>query len=355
MPTNKKFMNKPPFRIEHQLCHSLELVVGDGGTRRLRRTAGTTPSQGLRTLSRKDYLPGEPNIPLNDKTIAEDLEEEFATRDLDRLTPWLWLVATQSSSHISSLTHQRVRGRQIIITENPGLHLVWHYNRVFVKPLPKYLLSHTFWTYYFLFTDSPIPEPQRTELRQAALGFLRSYMYLIQRRSDFDLAVEHGLLPKKIKYADFIRLIRSLGEVDDSMVSPRYSFGELRLSRLNIWIKVALFRFTYFKSESQYMAYFGRMFGPIVAFFAVFSVLLNAMQVALSALPYIDSDVPTAERWREFAVTTREFSIFSLYLVAAILMLTMVVFAWALGREAVFALKDLYRKRRQRKQGLSSP
>lgn len=36
--------------------------------------------------------------------------------------------------------------REIIVTEGPRLHLVWIYDRVFIKPLPRYLLSYTFWS-----------------------------------------------------------------------------------------------------------------------------------------------------------------------------------------------------------------
>jgi hypothetical protein len=43
-----------------------------------------------------------------------------------------------------------VRGRRVTITEKPALHLVWFYERVFVKPLPKYLLSHAFSEHYSL-------------------------------------------------------------------------------------------------------------------------------------------------------------------------------------------------------------
>jgi hypothetical protein len=43
-----------------------------------------------------------------------------------------------------------MKRREIVVTEDPRLHLVWIYDRVFIKPLPKYLLSHDFWQIYLL-------------------------------------------------------------------------------------------------------------------------------------------------------------------------------------------------------------
>lgn len=338
-------MDQPPFSIENQLCKSLELV-NQGGTNAIRRS-GLPNQEGQPPTHPKDYLPGEPSIPLSGPTIGVHLEEELATRDLDQLARHLWLVATQDSSHISSLTHQLARGREIVITEKPGLHLVWHYNRVFIKPLPKYILSHTFWAFYLISPDSPIPDPLRSDLREAALGFLRSYVYLIRRRSDFDLAMheDHRLLPRKTKYRDFARLTKSLDTIDDTMVSPRYSYGELRLSRLNFWIKIFLFRIAYHTSEGQYGPRFARFFTPLAFLFAVFSVQLSAMQVVLAALPVMgDSGVS----WKDFAKLSRGFSIFTLFVVAITLLFLLVAFLSLASREAIYALKDLYHKRRLR-------
>lgn len=227
-------MDRPPFSEDDELCTGL-VIIKLGQTNVIQRS-NKPAVQPPGPARQKDHLPGEPNIQLDNATISAHLDEELATADLNRLSAHLWLVAKQDSSHISSLTHQIVRGREIVITERPGLHLVWHYNRVFIKPLPKYLLSHAFWDFYLISPSSPVPEALRNDLRKAALGFLRSYSYLVRRRSYFDLVMneDHRLLPKKTKYADFVRLMRSLEAVDDSMVSPRYSYGELRLSRLNI-------------------------------------------------------------------------------------------------------------------------
>ncbi|MCJ1357989.1 MAG: hypothetical protein MMC33_007987 [Icmadophila ericetorum] len=154
----------------------------------------------------KDTLPGNPRILLQDPNIGLSLRQDLTTPDLNILAPHLWLVAKQDGEHISPLTHQLVRGRQIIITEKPELHLVWVNDRVYIKPLPIYLLSHAFWQYYLVSNNSPIPDPLRCHIAQAALGLLRSYARLIQHKSDFRLAQDttHQLLPKNIRYSQFI-------------------------------------------------------------------------------------------------------------------------------------------------------
>lgn len=55
-------------------------------------------------------------------------------------------MSTQSSSDVSSLHQQKVKWRKIIVTEDPRLHLIWKYDRMFIRPLPRYLLSYTFWS-----------------------------------------------------------------------------------------------------------------------------------------------------------------------------------------------------------------
>lgn len=278
--------------------------------------------------------------------IGIHLKVESLTEDLGRLSPHLWLVATQDSAHISSLTHQVVSGRDIVVTEKPELHLIWHYDRVFIKPMPKYLLSHTFWDFYLTSALSIIQEPLRGTLRKAALGFLRSYRYLIKHRSDFNLAMrdDKSLLPKGTKFSSFARLISSL-DIDDDSVSARYQYGELRLSRLNFWIKIFHFHFTYHKVEGQYGPYFARFYGPILFVFGLFSVILSGMQVVLAAMSLVDD---SASSWQNFAIMSRGFSVFTLIVVLVIICFLALAFAALAVREIIFALKDLSRKRRRK-------
>ena len=116
----------PPFCAEHQLNSELdESQAGPG-----------TPAH---------HLPGYPHIPLTDRRrIWAFLLEEFCSNDLDKMADRLWWMTKQDSASISPLHRQRVKRRAIVVTEDPKLHLVWIHDRVFVKPLPRYILSHRF-------------------------------------------------------------------------------------------------------------------------------------------------------------------------------------------------------------------
>ncbi|KAI4866629.1 hypothetical protein F4820DRAFT_243676 [Hypoxylon rubiginosum] len=80
--------------------------------------------------------------------------------------------------------------------------------------------------------------------------------------------------------------------------------------------------------------------------FGVLSVLLSAMQVALAAVPLIDA---SSGSWFDFALVSRGFSIFTLVVAAVIICYLLLDLITLVSRETVFALKDLYRKRRSNK------
>ncbi|PWY71354.1 hypothetical protein BO83DRAFT_417931 [Aspergillus eucalypticola CBS 122712] len=331
-------METTVFKPEEQLHHNLKIVEGH-----LRRPPQQQDSQG--TTTQKTYLPGNPRIGLDDASaIASYLQRELLTPDLNKLSPHLWLVAKQDSSHISPLTEQLVRGRGIIVTERPELHLVWFDNHVFLKPLPKYLLSHAFWSYYLASPTSPIPTQTRHELTQAAYGLLRSYAYLIQHKSDYLLATrqETRLISPKITYGAFTQFINRCYNVSDDFVSPRYHFGELRLTRLNFWSRVFLGKLNYQKVEWQYGAYFARYYAPILFVFGVFSVLLSAMQLVIAVQGVPDSS--SGSPWWTFAAVSRNFSIFTLIFVAGVTACLVSMVLVLAGRELMYALNDLVRK-----------
>lgn len=274
---------------------------------------------------------------------------EFRTEYLDRFSPHLWLVATQSHSHISSLTHQLVRRRNIIISEDTRLHLLWYHDCIYLKPLPPYLLSHAFWA-YLLHPSSPIPSPARDHILLAARGYLRTWCYLITHKSDFELAVTLHLLPQTpaLTFGALMRLLARVGDnVSAADVSPRYAFGELRVSRINFWSQVMLKRFYYHKSGGQYSAYFSRYFATILFLFAFFSTALSAMQVALAALA--TGNAPVGQfggNWEAVVVVSGWFSVVVLMFVASLLLFLGTKWVFMVGRETIFALNSLWRKRK---------
>lgn len=98
-----------PFSKANQLVHDLELDDG---------------------ASAATALPGYPSIMLGDTPqVRRLLEKELWSEDLEAMAPRLWIMTTFSSTNINSLHHQRVKGREIIVTEERRLHLVWIHNR----------------------------------------------------------------------------------------------------------------------------------------------------------------------------------------------------------------------------------
>ncbi|KAH7232188.1 uncharacterized protein BKA55DRAFT_580788 [Fusarium redolens] len=323
-------MAECPFKLNDQLCD--EMNIDSAGI--------ITPSEDEHGKLRPEFLPGCPRINLNDPNMGAYLTKELLTPELNEFEPYLWLVAKQDGTHISSLTEQIVRGRNIIITEKPSLHLVWAHNRIFIKPLPLYLLSRPFWDYYLLSDKSPIARSSQQDILQAANGLLRSYSFLVQHESDFAIATDEKvrLVPREISYTKFAQLTRLLEGINNKDVSPRFHFGELRLTRLNFWYKVFLLGFNYSKVDWQYSAYMARFYAPILFIFAIFSVVLAAMQVNLA----VDDSQPIAVR-----NAYRGFSNFTLHFILVVMAFLLVILIIMVLRELIFAISDLIQKKRR--------
>ena len=124
----------------------------------------------------KNNLPGHPRVHLDNKDeLLLFLGKEFCSQDLDRLAPRLWWRSTQDSKNISPLHRQKVKKREVIVTEDPKLHLVWIHDRLFIKPLPEYLLSYNFCKQYVLGNYiAPNANNRSQRIKKAALGFLRT-------------------------------------------------------------------------------------------------------------------------------------------------------------------------------------
>lgn len=163
-----------------------------------------------------------------DAEVHSFLSEELNTPVLDELYERLWLVASMSGASIDPLHRQIVKGRNIVPSEDPKLHLVWHDDKIYLKPIPVCLLNHDFWTTFLPSStekSSPIvnrPPVSRKALgefdRTAAVGFLRSYAFLIQHYLDFILARDHHLIPRDIdwiKWSTFIVHHRTRAQMEE--------------------------------------------------------------------------------------------------------------------------------------------
>ncbi|OAQ63136.2 subtilisin-like serine protease [Pochonia chlamydosporia 170] len=288
------------------------------------RSKGTFPLNGQQYVN-MDFI--ERAVP----TMAF-LEDELNTPNLNKLHDDLWVAGRPMPPR--PLTYQLAASRNITVMESMDLHLVWEPGRIFLKPLPRYLLNSTFWAEHLAceeaLSNSNVPQgavshsqrqtpphrpavhtnPQklisqhikdpaetlrdrRRHLYSSAYGFLLSYTALIQHESDFHIAQANHLVPSDLPWDSWRQL--SFALLKDSphgiaRVNKRYHYGELRLGRLN---KIARLRSlrkfrlaglmrgykfefsTYGQQLSAYLA-------PIVTAIAYVLLVLTAMQVGLA-------------------------------------------------------------------------
>ncbi|KAF3922274.1 hypothetical protein ABW20_dc0104885 [Dactylellina cionopaga] len=144
--------------------------------------------------TKRDHI----SIPTYDD--SEFLQRELLVKRLDDIQDHLWLVGRPMPPR--PLHYQVVLARNIIITESMELHLVWSGDRIFVKPIPSYLLDMDFWTNYLdSYDDMDMGKRQtREELSKSARGFLFTYTALIAHESDFRIAKDSGLLPLAVTW-----------------------------------------------------------------------------------------------------------------------------------------------------------
>ncbi|KAI0125985.1 hypothetical protein BJ170DRAFT_633362 [Xylariales sp. AK1849] len=255
----------PPFSVAHQLSSALNKPAGSS------------------LLAQR--LPGYPCVPLQDRRKVMDfLNKEFCSGDLDRIADKLWWMSKQDSGNVSPLHRQSIKRRVIIITEDPKLHLVWVYDRIFIKPLPRYITSHTFWQDYLYDDADDDTQEYQIRIRKAALGYLRTYKYLVQYESDFRIAQDSSLrlIPNDITWEQFSNFLSGLADISDHDVSLRYAYGEIRLTRLNFYAPFLLHKSNFQRVEYQYGTYFARFYGPVLFVIGIMSVILSGMQVSVA-------------------------------------------------------------------------
>ena len=216
---------------------------------------------------------------------------------------------------------------------------MWYYDRIFIKPIPPYLLSHAFWRYI---------EENDQELVMAAKGFLRSYTYLIRYEADFRRAqsCELGLIPKgdgehEITFERFAAFIAPFAKLDDTQVCPRYEYGELRLSRLNTWAPFLVGKLTYHHINAQWSVFFSRAFAGVLTTLLVLNTMLSSMQVELAVQA---APIPS-EAWNSFSQVSRWFVVAVMTIVLCILVVFFIVVLFLLFHDLAYARMMILRKR----------
>jgi ABC-type sugar transport system permease subunit len=173
------------------------------------------------------------------------------------------------------------------------------------------------------------------------MGYLRTYRYLIQHESDFNITQQDNLrlIPKDVDWVSFCQFISELDHIEDSDVSGRYCYGELRLTRLNFYAPLFLRKFHFEQAHGQYGDFFGRLYGPILFVFAVISIILNSMQVELAVEQLV------AAHWVSMWSVSRWFSTLSLMGAAVISVWFILVWLWMFLDEWIYTVRRRLEKR----------
>lgn len=225
--------------------------------------------------------------------ISAFLHNELSLGRLDEMLQHLWLAGAKQAP--KQLHAQVAVGREIVVVDQMDLHLVLDYDRrIFLKPIPRFLLDSQFWQsnlecpYGCMCLDPPAASC-RGNLRRVALGFLYTYVCLISSETDFFLANEKRLLPRKamdstMEWSEWKTTARELlREHRPENVHPRFLRAELRLSWID-WIN----RFTrspsfeYLRGYSNYTSFYRDNFRVMTALTVFLALVLSAMQVGLS-------------------------------------------------------------------------
>ncbi|KAI0399115.1 hypothetical protein F4802DRAFT_590887 [Xylaria palmicola] len=253
-------------------------------------------------------------------TFSRFLEVEFSLARLDDVYSKLWRVGYPRPPR--PLHTQLQLGRMIVLTDSLDMHLVWGNGKIFLKPLPRYLLEPEFWDAH-LAPDPPAGsahdvQPQAREtspaakqgaptlesrssttpdasspsqrgIRGSALGLLYTYACLIAHPNDFRLALEQGLIPSDAGSAPDWETWRAfavelLHPDIARQVHRRFERGELRLDRLN-WIyifKGLPFSKIYYTPWTTYTDFVTANLSLVAATTVYIVIVLTAMQVGLS-------------------------------------------------------------------------
>ena len=243
------------------------------------------------------HVPNEPLIAFDDgEAVGAFLNRELSCTLLDNLYPHLYYVARKSEQHVEPIHRHVLKGRNLIISEQVSLHLVWSQRTIYLKPIPHCLFSYEFWERH-LIKDGQLP--QTAANRRAALGLLRSYSRLIQHESDYLLAKEVHLVPSQSTYSQFQRFIQHFRRIPDQDVALRYRYGQFRLTRLQFTLRsLKLYRLIILPSRAHEIPWgyeykmtdsgktgsiVGWLVAPFIGCFAVLSIVLSSMQVLLGA------------------------------------------------------------------------
>lgn len=227
----------------------------------------------------------------NEKSILTFMTSQLDVSRLTKINQYLWLAGLEIPAR--ALHHQIAVGLRITITEQADLHLLRDETRIFIKPLPEFLLRHSVWQDYIC---------GNRELHENASGFLLSYLWLICLKSDFKVAHDLGLLPDTVNWETWTQyakcMVHTIDHVGYKGINIRYRRGELRLGRVT-WIyrlcpitfSFRNFPHSYVYGYHTYASFLQANLAWLVSVFVYIALVLQAMQVGLSTKTLSESNV----------------------------------------------------------------
>ncbi|KAF4767070.1 hypothetical protein N7455_006813 [Penicillium solitum] len=239
------------------------------------------------------------------------VEKELDLQRLSHIFDWLWVAGRPMPPR--PLHYQLLLNREIFVTERMDMHLVWTTGRIFLKPIPRFLLEPCFWKTY-LSCDKTCKSMQgcskeckSQSLRKRAIGFLFSYTALILHESDYYIARDKHLLPS-------------------GGLNKIYYFSRRPLLR------------GYMANWNQYGTFFQDNFGWLASATVYVAIVLAAMQVDLATKALANNDT--------FQSASHRFTVFSILGPLAASGLIILFFCYFFVDNWVVTLA--YRKRRLR-------
>ena len=260
--------------------------------------SGNSPSSNVgigRLILPVVYQAKDPDLKLLDPTQEEELRK-YLSNDLDvdglnKVHKHLWLAGLPRCAR--PLHHQLMIDRKIMITERADLHLLWHDDRLYLKPLADYLLSYSIW-------EVALQKDQ--VLSENAKGFLLSYLWLIRQKSDFLIAQSENLVSNDLTWERWTKfstaIFPNIASASFEGISPRYLYGELRLGRVNLVYRLCrktrsfkTFIRGHFYGYHTYASFIGQNFAWVLTVIVYITIVLTAMQVGLATTELSGSQV----------------------------------------------------------------
>ena len=262
--------------------------------------------------------------PTKEEDLRRYLGDDLNVDNLNKVHKHLWFAGLPHCAR--ALHHQLMIGRKVVITERADLHLLWRDDRLFLKPLPDYLLSYNIWEGSLL---------KEQCLSENAKGFLLSYIWLVRRKSDFLIAQRENLVSKDLAWEQWTAfstaIFPNINPSGLQGISPRYLYGELRLGRLNLIYRLChntrnfkTFIYGYLEGYQAYSSFIVQNFAWVLTAIVYVTIVLTAMQVGLATTELRDSVL--------FNRASYGFTVFSLVaplvimLVALFVLLILIIF-----------------------------